>query len=106
MLRKILLSLSILSSLCINEVVASDKAIAFSYNHKSLECGTYPASLGEACHISVLHVDHEKENLICYTKQQRRTRKTDLYIQILDISVWGCPHERIHGCWLYYLRLL
>ena len=68
MLRRILLSLSVLTSLCISDAVASEKALAFSYKDKSLEWGPCPAFLGEACKIAVLHGDPAKENLDIFFK--------------------------------------
>ena len=68
MLRKILLSLSVLTSLCISDAVAGDKALAFSYQDKSLKWGPCPAFLGETCHIAVLHGDPAKKNLDIFFK--------------------------------------
>jgi quercetin dioxygenase-like cupin family protein len=68
MLRKTLLSLFFLSSLCISEGIASDKALAFSYNDTSLAWRPCPEFLGEACKIAVLHGDPAKENLDIFFK--------------------------------------
>ncbi|UPT78286.1 cupin domain-containing protein [Sulfurovum sp. XGS-02] len=68
MLRKILLSLFVLTSLSMSDEVTSNKALSFSYNDTSLAWGPCPAFLGEACQIAVLHGDPAKENLDIFFK--------------------------------------
>jgi hypothetical protein len=46
-------------------------------------------------------IDHAKKNLFCHIREQRRTRKADLHIQILSTSVWDRPYGHVRGCWLY-----
>ncbi len=68
MLRKILLTLFVFTSLCISDEVAAGPALSFSHHDKSLKWGPCPAFLGEACKIAVLHGDPAKENLDIFFK--------------------------------------
>ena len=68
MLRKMLLGLLVLTSLCISDTFAGGPALSFSYNDKSLAWGPCPEFLGEACKIAVLHGDPAKENLDIFFK--------------------------------------
>jgi mannose-6-phosphate isomerase-like protein (cupin superfamily) len=68
MLRKILLSLFVFTTLSISDTATGSTALTFSYNDKSLEWGPCPAFLGKECKIAVLHGDPAKENLDIFFK--------------------------------------
>lgn len=68
MLQRKLIILLTFMFVSISSVLASEPALAYTHDDKSLTWGPCPAFIGDGCQIAILHGDPAKENLDIFFK--------------------------------------